>query len=579
MQKKNIISFLYQFVKPYWLTFYSAILLAVLLSSLSAFRPYLTQITIDDYVLKANMPMITKMAIILLLMLFAETVIRYLFILFTNSLGQQVIMELRNTIFKKATHFNLQYFDNTPVGTVVARTITDVETINDVFSEGIISVLADLLSIIAVMAIMFYSSWQLALITLIVFPVLLIATYYFKESVNKSYQAERTQISNLYAFIQEHLSGMNIIQIFNSEKREFEKFKTISQKLNKANIASVWAYSIFFPVVEFLSAAALALIIWWGCSHMIHQQATPGLLVAFISYINLLFRPLRSVADKFNTLQRGVIAGERIKNILEQENEIKNEGSISNISIKGNIEFRNVSFHYIEGTPVLKNISFFIEQGKSLAIVGSTGSGKTSLTQLLCRNYDYQQGVISLDNNSIEKYDLSFLRKNIGVVLQDVFLFSGSIFDNITLYNPEITLQQVEDAAKMIGLHDFIMKLPNGYHQSVMERGNTLSLGQRQLISFLRAVIFNPAVLILDEATSSIESETEQLMQQAIPKLLQNRTSIIIAHRLSTIENADKIIVLEKGEIIESGTHHELLAMKNNYFKLYNKQFTKTEIA
>lgn len=575
MKSKSIISFLYQFVKLYWLTFYSAILLAVLLSSLSALRPYLTQITIDNYVLKANMPMITKMAILLLLMLFAETVIRYLFILFTNSLGQQVIMELRNAIFKKATHFNLQYFDNTPVGTVVARTITDVETINDVFSEGIISVLADLLSIIAVMAIMFYSSWQLSLITLTVFPILLIATYYFKESVNKSYQAERTQISNLYAFIQEHLSGMSIIQIFNSEKREFAKFKDISSNLNKANIASVWAYSVFFPIVEFLSAAALALIIWWGCSHMIHQQATPGLLVAFISYINLLFRPLRSVADKFNTLQRGIIAGERIKNVLEQENEIK---FIKDVSIKGNIEFKNVSFHYIEGTPVLKNVSFAIEQGKSLAIVGSTGSGKTSLTQLLCRNYDYQQGVISLDNNSIEKYDLSFLRKNIGVVLQDVFLFSGSIFDNITLYNPEITLQQVEDAAKMIGLHDFIMKLPNGYHQSVMERGNTLSLGQRQLISFLRAVIFNPAVLILDEATSSIESETELLMQNAIPKLLQNRTSIIIAHRLSTIENADKILVLEKGEVIESGTHQELLANKKHYFNLYQKQFAKVEL-
>jgi ATP-binding cassette subfamily B protein len=279
------------------------------------------------------------------------------------------------------------------------------------------------------------------------------------------------------------------------------------------------------------------------------------------------------VADKFNTLQRGVIAGERIKNILEQENEIKNNGVIADVSIKGKIEFKNVSFHYIEGTPVLKNVSFAIEQGKSLAIVGSTGSGKTSLTQLLCRNYEYQQGIISLDNNTIEKYDISFLRKNIGVVLQDVFLFSGSIFDNITLYNPEITLHQVEDAARMIGLHDFIMKLPNGYHQSVMERGNTLSLGQRQLISFLRAVIFNPAVLILDEATSSIESETELLMQNAIPKLLQNRTSIIIAHRLSTIESADKIIVLEKGEIIESGTHHELLAMQNHYFKLYHHQF------
>jgi ATP-binding cassette, subfamily B, multidrug efflux pump len=535
----------------------------------------LMQVTIDKYVVFGNLPMITKMSILLIIMLLLETAIRYLFILLTNWLGQQVIMELRNTIFKKAAHFNLQYFDTTPVGTVVARTITDVETINDVFSEGIISVLADLLSIIAVMTVMFYSNWQLALITLTVFPFLLIATYYFKESVNKSYQAERTQISNLYAFIQEHLSGMSIIQIFNSEKREFAKFKNISNQLNQANIASVWAYSVFFPIVEFLSAAALALVIWWGCSNMLQNQATPGLLLAFIFYINLLFRPLRSVADKFNTLQRGVIAGERIKILLEQKNEIKNDGIISDIEVKGKIQFDNISFSYIEGTPVLNQISFAIEPGKSLAIVGSTGSGKTSLTQLLCRNYEYQSGCILLDNLAIEKYDISFLRKNIGVVLQDVFLFSGSILDNITLYNPAISLQQVEDAAKLIGLHDFIMKLPNGYHQSVMERGNTLSLGQRQLISFLRAIIFNPAVLILDEATSSIESETEQLMQLAIPKLLENRTSIIIAHRLSTIEKADKIIVLEKGEIIETGTHQELLALKNHYYKLYHNQFAK----
>ncbi len=576
----NIIQFLYRFVKPYQTTFYSSIFLAIVLATLGAFRPLLTQVTIDKYVMHSDFHGITIMCLLLLAMLLAETISRYFFMFLTNWLGLHVIMDLRNAIFKKAVHFNLNYFDKTPVGTVVSRTITDVETINDVFSEGIISVLADLLSIIAVIAVMSYSSWQLTLITLSIFPFLLIATYYFKESVNKSYQAERTQISNLYAFIQEHLSGMHLTQIFTAEQHELGKFKTINSDLKKANIASIWAYSIFFPVVEFISAAATALVAWWVCLHMLHQASTAGLLVSFILFINLLFRPLRSVADKFNTLQRGIIAGERLKNLLEEQNQsILNDGKITNKKVNGDVVFENVSFQYLKDNTVLKNISFHIPSGKSLAIVGSTGSGKTTITHLLARNYEHQQGKIFIDNHEVNDYSLACLRQNIGVVLQDVFLFSGSIYENITLYNRNISLVQVQQAAQLIGLHDFIMQLPNGYEQQVMERGNTLSFGQRQLISFLRAIVYNPAILILDEATSSIEPETEKLVQQAIPKLLANRTSIVIAHRLSTIENANEILVLDKGEIIENGSHSQLLAMKGKYFNLHQHHFQEEKTA
>ena len=436
MQSKSsnssVIRFLFQFVKPHQKYFFTSIFLAIVLAGLSAFRPMLTQITIDKYVVHADFHGITMMCFLLLGMLLAETLSRYFFMFLTNWLGLQVIMDLRNAIFKKALHFNLNYFDKTPVGTVVSRTITDVETINDVFSEGIISVFADLLSIIAVITVMSISSWQLTLVTVSVFPLLLIATYFFKESVNKSYQAERTHISNLYAFIQEHLSGMSLIQIFTAEQREFNKFKTINKNLKKANIASVWAYSIFFPVVELISAAATALVAWWVCTHLLHQSSSPGLLVSFIMFINLLFRPLRAVADKFNTLQRGVIAGERLKNLLEEKQAIVNDGKITDKKFKGNVVFENVSFEYLKDNPVLKNVSFEIKSGKSLAIVGSTGSGKTTITQLLARNYEHQQGKILIDGNEINEYSLECLRKNIGIVLQDVFLFSGSIYENIT---------------------------------------------------------------------------------------------------------------------------------------------------
>ena len=574
-KNSSVIKFLYQFVAPHKTTFFVSVFLAILLAGLSAARPMVAQLAIDKYVLKADFYHITLMCGLLLLLLFAETISRYFFMYLTNALGQQVIMELRNIIFKTSLSFRLQFFDKTPVGTVVARTITDVETINDVFSEGIIAVFADLISIIAVITVMIYKSWQLTLVTLTVFPLLLVATYYFKEAVNKSYQAERTQISNLYAFIQEHLSGMSIIQMFASEQREFNKFRRINHNLKKANIASIWAYSVFFPVVELISAIATALVVFWVCLHLYNKTASPGLMVAFIMYINLLFRPLRAVADKFNTLQRGVIAGERLKNLLEDNQSITDKGNIDNKKTNGEVEFKNVSFEYIENNPVLKNVSFEIKSGKSLAIVGATGSGKTTITQLLARFYEHQSGEILIDNSPIEQYKLSCLRRNIGVVLQDVFLFSGSIFENITLYNKDISLAEVRAAAQLIGIDDFIMQLPDGYAQQVMERGTTLSLGQRQLISFLRAIVYNPSILILDEATSSIESETEKLVQQAIPKLLQNRTSIVIAHRLSTIEKADKILVLDKGQVVEIGTHQELLAHKGFYYNLLNTTLAK----
>ncbi|MFN3940168.1 MAG: ABC transporter ATP-binding protein, partial [Chitinophagales bacterium] len=472
----------------------------------------------------------------------------------------------------------LSYFDKTPVGTSTTRTINDLETINSVFTEGIIQIIADLLTIIFVLAFMFYSNWQLTLVSLISFPLIIYATYIFKEGIKSTFQSVRTQVAMLNAFLQERITGMRVVQIFNAEQQEYEKFKKINDAHRRANIRSVWYYSVFFPVVEIITALAMALMVWYGAHNVIKGTASIGEITAFILYLNMLFRPLRMLADKFNTLQMGFVASERVFAILDMHDRIEDDGTVQAEHLKGKIFFQHVWFAYKDEQYVLKNIHLEIQPGETIAIVGATGAGKSSIINILNRFYPIQKGRILIDDVPIENYTLDSLRRQIGMVQQDVFLFFGSIYENITLHNLHITKEQVVEAAKMLGAHSFIMKMPGGYDYNVMERGATLSLGQRQLISFVRALVFNPHILILDEATSSVDVETEQIIQNAVENLISQRTSIVIAHRLSTIQRADKIVVIDKGEIIEMGTHDALLAANGHYRLLYNMQFKKEAV-
>jgi len=508
-------------------------------------------------------------------MLLFETGLRFYFTYITAWLGQSVIKDLRVFVYRKVLGLNLSQFDKTPIGTLTTRTVNDVESINDIFSDGLIPIIADILSIISILCFMFYVDWRLALISLTPFPIIIIATYFFKESVNKSFIAVRNAVSNLNAFVQEHITGMAVVQAFAVEDKEFEKFKKINKEHRNANIRAILAYSVFFPVVEIVLAFSIGLLVWWGANNAFNA----GVIISFIMYLNLLFRPLRVIADKFNVLQMGMVASERVFKVLENEDfiPVTNNEVNPNIKLKGRVEFEKVWFAYNEEQYVLKEISFVIQPGETLAIVGHTGSGKTSIISLLNRLYNIQKGKIKIDDTDISQYNLDFLRGNIAVVLQDVFLFSGSIYDNVTLRNPNIKKEEVIEAAKLIGVHNFIMQLPGNYDYNVMERGATLSLGQRQLLSFLRALLYDPAILILDEATSSIDTESEILIQQAIDKLIYGRTSIVIAHRLSTIRKANKILVLDKGEIKEMGTHNELLSKKGFYYQLHKMQFEKQE--
>ena len=488
-------------------------------------------------------------------------------------LGQQVIRDLRNKVYDKIMHWEMRQFDKTPIGTLTTRTINDIESINDIFSDGLIPILADLLTIIVTLATMFVINWELTLICLIPFPIMIIATYFFKESVNKSFMQVRNAVAALNAFVQEHISGMQVVQAFAAEEKEMEKFTKINQQHKQANIKAIFAYSVFFPVVEVVLALSIGLIVWWVAG----QSLDAGMLVAFILFLNQIFRPLRMIADKFNVLQMGMVAAERVFKVLDNKDITINDGEYAPEHIRGEIEFKKVKFAYQEPNWVLKEIDFKVHAGETIALVGHTGSGKTSIISILNRLYPYQSGAILLDNHPIESYTLDRLRGSIGVVLQDVFLFSGSVFDNISLRNPLITIDQVQEAAKMIGMHDFIMQLPGGYDYEVMERGATLSLGQRQLLSFIRALLYNPSILILDEATSSIDTGSEQLIERAIDALIKGRTSIVIAHRLSTIRKANKIIVLDKGEIKEMGTHQELLQLGGFYANLTEMQFAKNK--
>ena len=577
-----------QFAKPYKSKFYGSLILAIVLALIAPIRPLLIQLTINDgiknnteaFFIKGIGGFIIEITIFQIVLLLLETGLRFFFTFLTASLGQYVVKDLRNTTYQKVVHYNLRQFDKTPIGTLTTRTINDIESINEIFSDGLIPIIADLLTIISVLIYMFWVDPFLTLVCLAPFPILLIATYFFKETVNKSFIQVRNAIASLNAFVQEHLTGMSVVQAFAAERREFKKFDQINKKHKQANIKAIFAYSVFFPIVELIMALSIGLLVWWAANHTNafgtqNNNAIAAKITSFILCLNLLYRPLRVIADKFNILQMGMIAGERVFKIVDEKDTTPNNGKIGAQNLQGNLSFENVWFGYNEDNDVLKNISFQINKGETLAIVGHTGSGKTSIISLINRLYQIKKGVIKVDDINIEEYELAELRSKIAVVLQDVFLFSGSILDNVTLRNSTITQQKVEEAAKLLGIHQFITQMPQGYNYNVMERGATLSLGQRQLLSFVRALLYNPAILILDEATSSVDTESELLIQHAIEKLIAGRTSIIIAHRLSTIRKATKIIVLDKGEIKEMGTHQELLAKQGAYYQLHKMQFEK----
>ncbi len=566
----------FRYAAPYKKKFYLSVTLAIVLAIITPVRPFLIQLTVNKYIANEAVAMLINITLFQVGLILLETAMRFLFSFTTATLGQSVVKDLRVETYRKVMGLNLSQFDRTPIGTLTTRTINDIESINDIFSDGLVPIIADLLSIVCVLGYMFWADWELTLIALIPFPIIIIATYYFKESINKSFFKVRNAVASLNAFVQEHLTGMAIVQAFAAEDREYEKFRKINKEHRNANIKAIFAYSVFFPVVEIVLALAIGLIVWWSSKEALQlQESQQGTVIAFILCLNLLFRPLRVIADKFNVLQMGIIASERVFKVLDNPDVADDNGTYAPANVRGSISLENVWFSYEEGRPVLKDISFRAAPGETIAIVGHTGSGKTTIISLLNRLYHIQQGEIKIDDINIEAYKLDSLRRNIGVVLQDVFLFSGSVMENITLRNPEISREQVIAAAKLIDMHEFIMRLPGGYDYNVMERGATLSLGQRQLLSFIRAILYNPSILILDEATSSVDTESEAMIQHAIETLISGRTSIVIAHRLSTIRKASRIIVLDKGEIREMGSHDELLQKGGYYSQLHAMQFEK----
>jgi ATP-binding cassette subfamily B protein len=563
---------------PYKSLLLSTTLMAILLAPLATIRPWLVQKMVDEHIVYSDVEGLLKLAIIFVVVLFLHAFLTYLFTYLSGVLGQAVVRDLRIKIFNHINRFNLSYFDKTPIGTSTTRTINDVETINTVFSQGVITIVADILTLIVVLAIMFITSWELTLIALTTSPFLVIASYIFKEKVKTSFQSVRTEISRMNAFLQEQISGMRLVQIFHIEKSSMRRFKTINREYTKANLDSVLYYAVFYPVVEIISAASLGLMVWWGAKGVIGESVSMGALIAFPIYLNMLFNPIRILADKFNTLQMGLVASDRVFALLDNHAEQEVTGHLKPEKLRGEVIFNKVNFAYQGEDWVLKNVDFHIEPGETLAIVGATGSGKTSIISLINRFYTHQSGLISIDGTDIRDFDLQALRHKMALVLQDVFLFSGSVFENITLRDESISREKVLSAAKMIGAHEFIEKLPGGYDYQVMERGATLSMGQRQLISFVRALVFEPDILILDEATSSIDPASESVIQKAIETLIAQRTSIIIAHRLSTIMHAHKILVMERGEVMESGSPEDLLKNEEGLFrKLHDMQFIHIE--
>jgi ATP-binding cassette, subfamily B, multidrug efflux pump len=571
----QIIKRLYGFIQPYRFRFWFLVFLILCMAGISPVVPLLIRYTLDNYLGLTFQSDLLRMLGWMLGALFLQTGLQFSTSYLAGYLGQTVIRDIRVQLYEKIVNLRLAFFDATPIGRLVTRTVSDIETLNDVFSEGLASIAGDLLQLILILGVMFYADWRLTLIIIATVPFMVFSTYVFKEYIKKSFNEVRTAVANLNSFVQEHISGMLIVQMFHAEKQELAKFNRINEEHRDANIRGIFAYSVFFPVADVIAAIGTGLVVWAASTYIVKEEMGVGTLTAFIMFINLFYRPIRMLADRFNTLQMGIVSTERILTLLDSTDYIQNNGTVQANHIAGKIEFSDVTFAYQEPEWVVKNVSFTVEAGKTCAIVGATGAGKSSIIGLLGRLYDCQSGEINIDGVPLTSYEIGSLRQNIAVVLQDVFLFSSSIAYNIHLGDESITHQKMVEAAKAVGVHDFILSLPGGYEYEVKERGATLSVGQRQLISFVRALVHNPKIIVLDEATSSVDSETEVLIQQAISTLMKGRTAVVIAHRLSTIRNSDQILVMDKGEIKERGTQDELLALDGLYAQLYHLQFRK----
>ncbi|KGL61878.1 ABC transporter ATP-binding protein [Polaribacter sp. Hel1_85] len=567
---------LMSFAKRYKLNFFIATASTILLALVSLLNPYLIKETVDKYITDKDSQGLINNVVLMFGVVLLEVLLRFLFIYYANWVGQHIIRDIRAKIFRHILQFKMSYFDKNSVGKLVTRVVSDIETIAAFFSTGVFTIVSDILQMFAIAALMFYMKWKLALIALAVLPILIYATRVFQQAIKATFQEVRNQVANLNGFVQERVTGMKIVQLFNREKIEYKNFKDINNKHKQAYIKTIWYFSIFFPIAEILSSIGIGLIVWFGSKQIIGGEvAGPGTVMAFVQMAQMLFRPLRQIADKFNQLQMGIVSGERVFKIIDTESSIVKNGTLKAEKLKGDINFKDVRFSYIKDEEVLKGISLDVKSGQTVAIVGATGAGKSTIINLINRFYEIDSGTICVDDVSIDKYDLESLRNQVAVVLQDVFLFSDSILNNITLKDENITLAEVKKAAKQIGIHDFIMTLPGDYQYNVKERGAMLSSGQRQLIAFLRAYVSKPSILILDEATSSVDSHAEQMIQYATETITKGRTSIVIAHRLATIKQADKIIVMDKGLIVEEGTHIELLEKEEGYYKnLYDKQFS-----
>lgn len=577
LNEKNTLARLFKFGLEFKFWFFSSIIISILLSLVSSYKPILTSEAIDLGVVKNNSFLLKTMVLWIAIFTFIEVIFQYFLTIYSNLIAQNVIYNLRMKLYHKLIHSKINFFDRMPTGILITRSVSDVETVATVFNDGILMIFGDILRIVFVIITMFYANWILAIISFMILPIMYFLIRYFQNVLKKTFTNERNASAKLNSFIQERLSGMNLIQLFNHQEIEKEKFKSINNEVTQAHLKTVFFFSLFFPVVELIASLSIGLIIFIGALMIFYRlNVSPGEIVAFIMFINMLMRPIRQIADRFNQIQQGIIGAERVLKLIDSNHySIEDLGIESSHIIQGKITFDNVSFSYIKNEKILKGISFQINQGQTVAIIGATGSGKSTIINLINRFYEIQEGKILIDDIPIKRFKLNHLRKQIAIVLQEVFLFSESIFENIKFGNHEITLKKIEKAAKEIGIHDFIQNLPNGYYHKISERGNSLSYGQKQLISFLRAYLFNSPILILDEATSSVDTEIEELIQKTISKLTKNRTAIIIAHRLLTIKNADKIIVIHKGEIIEEGCHEELIKNKFMYYDLYHAQFSK----